>query len=155
MPISTEIRDELETMRERLFELLVSLQPHEEANRDPDQDRLRKSLWRAVQALDPLLSEAQSVKGLDFTKDDPATRQLLYAFVVRSYFSANLLDDEGDIYVPQHTPEECGLRVFFQYGRWFVTWTKLEEDMDRPEALTQELLRFDRDINGDLVFTGV
>ena len=42
-----------------------------------------------------------------------------------------------------------------EYGRWFVTWLKLEEDMNRPEALTRELLHFERDLNGQLVFTQV
>jgi hypothetical protein len=154
MPLTDEIRDELEKMRGRLMELLISLEPRGEANRG--RDPFRTSLWQAVRSLDPLLSEARLPKDLDLTKDDSTTQQLLYAFVAREQFSARPLDDEGDIYVPQHTPEQCNVRVFFQYGRWFVTWTKLEEDMDRPEALTQELLRFERnDRTGRLVLTEV
>lgn len=157
MPISNEIRDELETIRQCLLEMLVPLQTPEGTNRDSasDQERLRWALWAAVRDLDPLLSEAQLPQDVDLTKDDPTVQQLLYALVVRDYFSVRLLADEGDIDVPQHTPEECGLQVFFQFGRWFVTWTKLEENMNRPEGLTRELLRFERDSSGQLVFTEV
>ena len=118
----------------------MPLQTPEGVSRDPtsDDERLRRILWAVTRELDTLLSEPQVPDDLDLTKDNPATQQTLYALVVRDYFSLHLLDDEGDIDIPRHTPEECGLRVFFEYGRWFVTWLKLEEDMSRPEALTRE-----------------
>jgi hypothetical protein len=155
--VTREIREELEAVRSRFLNLLASLQPPAGASREApsDQESLRRALWAAVQELDPLLAEAQVPQDLDLTKDDPATQRILYDFVVREYFSPHLLDDPGDIHVPEHTPEECELRVFFQLGRWFVSWMKLEENMNRPEALTRELLVFDRDKDNWFVFTEV
>jgi hypothetical protein len=65
------------------------------------------------------------------------------------------LEDPGFIHVPAHTPEECQLRVFQEYGRWFVTWIKLEEDMSRPEVLTRELLVLATDQDGRVHVTEV
>lgn len=156
-PFSKETRDELETMRRRLLEMLVPLQTPESDGQDPagEQEPLRRALWRAARELDSLLSEPLLFADLDLTKADPAVQEYLYELVVQEHFSLHLLVDEGDVYVPLYTPEECGLEVFFQYGRWFVTWMKLEEDMDRPEALRREFLRFERDTNGQLVFNQV
>jgi hypothetical protein len=155
--VTTEIRDELEAVRRRFLEMLAPLQTPEGASRDAStgQERLRRALWAAVKELDPLLTEAQIPPDVDLTRDDPGTQKVLHDFVVREYFSPHLLDDPGDIHVPGYTPEECELRVFFQYGRWFVTWMKLEENMNRPESLTRELLVFERDQNGRFVFTEV
>lgn len=155
--MTCEIREELEAVRRRFLKLLAPLQTPEGASRDvaSDQERLRRALWVAVKELDPLLAEAQIPPDLDLTKDDPATQRILYEFVVREYFSPHLLDDPGDIDIPAYTPEECELRVFFQLGRWFVSWMKLEEDMNRPEALTRELLVFERGTDNRFVFTEV
>lgn len=157
MPLSKEIRSELSDMLGRFLEMLVPLQTAEDVQRDPgsEEELLRRALWRAAQELDNLLNEGKLPENLDLTTEDPATQQLLHEVVVRDHFSVKLLDDEGDVDVPLHTPEECGLRVFFQYGRWFVTWMKLEESMNRPEALTRELLRIDRSPEGQLVFAEV
>ena len=157
MTLDNPLREELESRRQRFLELLAPLQTPEGVTRDPasDHERLRRSLWTVVRELDTMLGDFQVPDDLDLTRDDPETEQTLYALVVRDYFSLHLLDDEGDVHIPLYTPEECGLRVFFEYGRWFVTWLKLEEDMSRPEALTRELLHFERDLNGQLVFTQV
>ena len=155
--MTREIREELEAVRRRFLKLLEPLQTREDASRDAstDQERLRRALWTAVRGLDPLLTEAQVPPDLDLSKDDPATQRILYDFVVREYFTPHLLDDPGDIHVPGYTSEECELRVFFQLGRWFVSWVKLEEDMNRPEALTRELLVFERGKDNRFVFTEV
>jgi hypothetical protein len=155
--VTREIREELEAVRRRFLEMLAPLQTPEGASRDAStkEECLRRALWAAVKELDPLLTEAQVPTDLDLTKDDPATQKILHGFVVREYFSPHLLDDPGDIHVPDHTPEECELEVFFQLGRWFVTWMKLEEDMDRPEALARELLVFERGKDNRFVFTEV
>jgi len=157
MPPSKEILDELSDMRWRFLEMLAPLQTRGNAERDPEseEERLRRTLWRAARELDNLFDEGKLPEDLDLTTDDPGTRQLLHEVVVRDHFSVKLLDDEGDIDVPPHTPEESELQVFFQYGRWFVTWLKLEESMNRPEALTRELLRIERSAGGQLVFTEV
>ena len=155
--MTSEIREELEAVRRRFLELLVPLQTSEGASRaaSSEEERLRRALWAAVKELDPLLAEAQVPPDLDLTKADPATQRILHDFVVREYFSPHLLDDPGDVHVPRHTPEECELEVFFQLGRWFVTWMKLEEDMNRPEAQSRELLVFEKDKDNRFVFTEV
>jgi hypothetical protein len=120
MPRPKEIRNELSGIRRRFLEMLVPLQTREDVQRDPEseEDRLRRALWKAAQELDHLLNEGKLPEDLDLTTNDPSTQRLLYASVVRDHFSVKLLDDEGDVDVPRHTPEECGLQVFFQYGRY-------------------------------------
>ena len=156
MPIPDDIREELETVRQRFLELLVPLQTAEGEGGDTpsDAERLRLGLWTAVKAIDPLLAEAQAPPDLDLTWDDADTQQILREVVVREYFSLHLLDDPGDVHVPAHTPEACDLRVSFLYGRWFVTWLKLE-GAPRTEREVRVLLVFEKDQDGRLVFTEV
>ena len=157
MPIPDDIRDELEAVRQRFLRLLVPLQPPEGEGGDTPAgpERLRLALWTAVQALDPLLEEAHLPPDLDLTSDDPDVRQAIRDFVVREYFSLHLLEDPGDIHVPAHTPESCDLRVSFLYGRWFVTWLKLEERETRAERSAWVLLFFEKDQEGRLVLIEV
>jgi len=75
--------------------------------------------------------------------------------VVWEYFTPRALEDAGDFFVPDYTPEECGFRVFFEHGRWFVTWLKLEEDSSKPEAMRRELLVFEKEENGNLFLSEV
>jgi hypothetical protein len=156
MPIPDDIRDELETVRQRFLRLLVPLQtPEFEGGDTPaDPERLRLALWTAVKALDPLLADAQVPPDVDLTSDDPDVQQILRSFVVREYFSLHLLDDPGDVHVPTHTPESCDLRVAFLYGRWFVTWLKLQGE-PRTEREARVVLVFEKDQNGRFVFTEV
>jgi hypothetical protein len=150
-----EIREELESLHRHLLEMLVPLQNRRvvRTGSRTEDDRLRLALWNAARALDPLISEAPA--GLDLTRNDPATGEALHAFAVRRYFSLRLLDDPGYIYIPKHTPEECELRVFREYGRWWLTWLKLEGDMNRPEAMTRELLLIETTDDGRFHVTAV
>ena len=163
MPIPDDIRDELETVRQRFLRLLVPLQPPEGegghgghgGDTPAGPERLRLALWTAVQALDPLLEEAHLPPDLDLTSDDPEIRRALRDYVVREYFSLHLLEDPGDVHVPAYTPESCDLRVYFQHGRWFVTWLKLEERETRAEKSAWVLLFFEKDQEGRLVLIEV
>jgi hypothetical protein len=47
------------------------------------------------------------------------------------------------------------LRVYFEHGRWFVTWLNLEEDTARPEAERRELLVFEKSESGELLLREV
>ncbi|HEX5719408.1 MAG TPA: hypothetical protein VF179_24825 [Thermoanaerobaculia bacterium] len=162
MPLPEETAAELEGMRTRLLEMLAPLQregpsPEGKAEGSPDLDEqvLRQSLWSAVRALDPLLRDEHAPVGLDLDRNDEATRQILYDFVAWEYFTPHALEDTGDIHMPRYTPEEGGLRVFFEYGRWFVTWLKLEKESSQPEAQRRELLVFEKDQDGHLFLSEV
>jgi hypothetical protein len=154
MPLPEKTAAELEGMRTRLLEMLVPLQRAEDSQ-DLDEQVMRQSLWSAVRGLESLLREEHTPVDLDLNQNDEATRQILYDFVVWDYFTPHALDDSGDITVPRYTPEEGGLRVYFEHGRWFVTWLKLEKDSSQPEAKRRELLVFDKDENGHLFLSEV
>jgi hypothetical protein len=163
MPLSKETAAELERMRLRLLEMLAPLQPEgpsreikaEGGSPDLDEEVLRQSLWTAVHALDQLLRDEHAPDDLDLDQNDEATKQILYDFVAWEYFTPHALEDSGDITVPRYTPEDSGLRVFFEYGRWFVTWLKLEQDSSQPEGERRELLVFEKDENGHLFLSEV
>lgn len=154
MPLPKETAAELEAMRIRLLEMLVPLQ-RDEASQDLDEQVLRQSLWSAVHELEPMLRDELAPVDLDLNQNEEAKRQILYDFVVWDYFTPHALEDSGEITVPCHTPEECGLRVYFEHGRWMVTWLRLELDSSQPEAERRELLVFDKDENGHLFLAEV
>lgn len=70
-------------------------------------------------------------------------KQLLYEYIAQSYFREGPPEDERDPRHWQHTPEECGLTVFFRHGRWHARWTWPKEG--------EELVRFELDRNGRLI----
>ena len=154
MPLPKETAAELEAMRMRLLEMLAPLQ-RDEDSQDVDEQALRYSLWSAVHALEPVLREELEPVDLDLNQNDETTRQSLYDFVVWNYFTPHALEDSGEISVPCHTPEESGLRLYFEHGRWWVTWLDLEKDSRQPEAERRELLVFDKDENGHLFLAEV
>ena len=79
---------------------------------------------------------------LDLSTFSEATRQALYDLAVRDNFKpCEPQADPDDVWVPPYTAEEAGLEVYFQHGRWFVTWQKLEVPAGAPEAERRELLR--------------
>ncbi|HWN43411.1 MAG TPA: hypothetical protein VNW71_14380 [Thermoanaerobaculia bacterium] len=162
MPLPEETAAELEGMRTRLLEMLAPLQREgpspeskDEGSPDLEEQALRHSLWSAVHALDVMLRDEHLPVDLDLDHNGEATRQILYDFVAWEYFTPHTLEDSGDITVPRYTPEESGLRVFFEYGRWFVTWLMLEKDSSQPEAQRRELLVFEKDKDGHLFLSEV
>jgi hypothetical protein len=84
---------------------------------------------------------------LDLTLFSEATRQTLYHLVVQEYFTAQEID--GEEWEPPYSPEQAGLEVVFLYGRWLVTWWKLEEPADAPEQDRRELLLIEPAAEGD------
>ncbi len=78
---------------------------------------------------------------------------------MRDNFTARPHDPRAvqpEVWVPPYTPEEAGLEIFYQHGRWFATWLKLEEPEDAPETQRRELLRLDLDRMPEyLVYTEV
>jgi hypothetical protein len=78
--------------------------------------------------------------GLDLRSDSEETRQALYDLVVRDNFIPWPDRDPDDQWIPPYTPEQARLKIFFDHGRWFATWLKLEEPADLPDAKRRELL---------------
>jgi hypothetical protein len=147
-----EIQVELEQLRASCINMLVRSQ----RNSPPTVERLRQHLWSATRELDSLLDSLHIPHSLDFEKgDDPATAKTLYDFVVWRYFTPHPTDDPGDIETPSFTPEEGELDVFYRFGRWFVTWIKLDEDMSRSEKGIRELLVITKEKDGSIVFNEV
>ena len=154
MPLPEDTAAELEAMRTRLLEMLAPLQRSGDSQ-DLDVLAFRQALWSAVRGLESLLRETHEPVDLDLHRNDEAIRGILYDHVVWGYFTPRALDDPGDMTVPRYTPEECELRVYFEHGRWFVTWLQLEKDRSQPEAERVELLLFEKDKDGHLVLTEV
>jgi hypothetical protein len=153
-----QLRGELAETRQRLFERLVPLAVSDLPPTDQsEQAHLRRTLWSCVRELDSLLDEpaAEAEAAVDLTSGDEATQRILYARVLKDYFLPLLLDDAGCVSIPPYTPEQAGLRVYFEHGRWFVTWMKLEEDKARPESERRELLVFEKNESGALLLREV
>lgn len=76
----------------------------------------------------------------NLNSDTEATRRTLYDLVVQMQFSP--VEDTGpdDYSGPTYTPDECGLKVFYVFSRWFATWTDLDEP-NLPPDRQQELVR--------------
>jgi hypothetical protein len=84
---------------------------------------------------------------LDLAHYSEATRRALYDLAVAEYFTARR-EDDGEVLAPLYTPEQAGLEVLFLYGRWLVTWWKLEEPTEAPEGERRELLLVEPDPRG-------
>ena len=156
-----EIVEELVSIRNGLIERIVALPApaleSAEAAGPPDDpyEGLRFGLWGAARELDELLDAAFASFVGDLTTAAPDTRQRLFAFVVERAFKPHALDDQGDVFVPRFTPEECKLEIVWQYGRWLATWLKLEEDMSRSEHDHRELVCFEWDVRNVLVLVEI
>jgi hypothetical protein len=150
----SEALNDLAAVRQKLFTTLVSLGTEDLLGAEANgfEGNLRRALWHCVRELDPLLPAAPDV---DLTLGDATTQQVLYGYVLREYLSPHLLEDPGDVFIPDYDADQAHLRVFFEHGRWFVTWIKLEEPADRPEALRRELLVFEKGDDGALRFREV
>jgi hypothetical protein len=83
----------------------------------------------------------------NLNSDTEHVRRELYDLVVRMQFSPVEDDVEAgpeDYTGPTYTPDECGLKVFYVFARWFATWTNLGEPHLPPDRL-QELVRIEAD----------
>jgi hypothetical protein len=80
----------------------------------------------------------------NLNSDTEAVRRELYDLVVRMQFSPVENTGPDDYIGPTYTPDECGLKVFYVFARWFATWTNLDEPNLPPDRL-QELVRIEAD----------
>lgn len=126
-----DAKQEMEEFRDKLLGVLIDSEnagPGDDGADDP----LRRDVWQSVQALDDLLRSTRKATGgfeplPDLTRNDEETRQRLYSLVVKERFSPYLLSDPGEIFLPARGPEEAGLEVYFQHGRWWATWLEGEK----------------------------
>jgi hypothetical protein len=75
---------------------------------------------------------AETPSELDLTRFSESLRRRLYDRIVEIQFAG-----QGDT----HTPDDSGLQVVFFAGRWFATWTDLEEPLWRPVPLRMRVVR--------------
>ena len=75
---------------------------------------------------------AETGPELDLTRFSESTRRALYDRIVQIQ-----LGGAGDA----HRADDSGLQVVFFAGRWFATWTDLEEPLWRPVALRMRIVR--------------
>lgn len=89
----------------------------------------------------PVARGGRMPPGLDLGTESEETRKALYDIVVQDNFGPPAADEPAESqWRPPYTPEAAGLRMFFEHGRWFATWLKLEEPAELPEAERRELL---------------
>jgi hypothetical protein len=70
--------------------------------------------------------------GLDLTHFSEGTRRTLYERISKIQFAR---EREAP------TPDDSGLQVVYFAGRWFATWTDLEEPLWRPAPLRMRIVR--------------
>jgi hypothetical protein len=75
---------------------------------------------------------AETPSGLDLTRFSESTRRTLYDWIAGVQFT-----DGKDA----HAPDDSGLQVVYFAGRWFATWTDLDEPLWRPTPLRMRILR--------------
>ncbi len=143
----------IRALHQQVLQQLAAFFARTEEGPVTDEDPARLVLWEAARGIESVIDGAP--QGLDLTIDHPATREALHEWVVRHHFALRVLDDPGDILISAHTPEECQLRVYFEYGRWFATWLKLEVDESQPEVRRRALILFETGRQGELVETAV
>jgi hypothetical protein len=79
--------------------------------------------------------------GLDLEVYSEATRRALYDVVVAVHFRPSADSSPAD-WVPDYSPDQAGLTVFFLHGRWLASWSRLEEAAsDLPPSRRHALVR--------------
>jgi hypothetical protein len=76
---------------------------------------------------------------------------ILYEYISQSYFREGPPEDENDPREWRYSPEQCGLCVFFLYGRWFAKWRWPEEIKGIAPQSRTEVVRLDLGRNGELM----
>jgi hypothetical protein len=90
--------------------------------------------------------DAPTPKLIDLSTYTEATRRAVYDAVVAIFFSptpeeiAAFQADPENHPAITYSPDEAGLKIYHELGRWIVTWTRLEFSADIPEEFRRELL---------------
>jgi hypothetical protein len=75
---------------------------------------------------------AETPSGLDLTRFSESTRRTLYEWIAGLEFAK---------WKEAPAPDDSGLQVVYFAGRWFATWTDLEEPIWQPTSLRVRILR--------------
>jgi hypothetical protein len=95
----------------------------------------------------PDLSRSLPLPPLDLTAYTEATRRELYDRLVMIQFTAPdpaTVEHPEDVWVPEQTPDQAGLTIFYLFGRWFAFWRDVPEP-GLPEWRMTELVRLEAD----------
>jgi hypothetical protein len=88
----------------------------------------------------PSLPDGTPPPAPNLNSDTEQTRRTLYDLVVLMQVSPVEDAEPGEWSGPTYTPDESGLKIFHVFGRWFATWTDMDEPSLPPER-QQELVR--------------
>jgi hypothetical protein len=84
---------------------------------------------------------------IDLSTYTEPTRRAVYDAVVAIFFSstpeeitAAQAEADPETHTVTYSPDEAGLKVYHELGRWIVTWMRLEVSADIPEEFRRELL---------------
>jgi hypothetical protein len=114
----------LSTEVERFWETYSADRPGEAA--------ARREHWNRVLELDEQVRRELHGR-VDLSRVDEETEARLYACLVLQYFTPRPLSQPGVVLSPPlYSPQQAGLRVFFERGSWHAGWTRLEEPLFQP-----------------------
>lgn len=83
-------------------------------------------------------------RALDLALYTEATRQAIYDLVVEEYFTPRKV--RGVTWDPLYDLVQAQPQVHFLFGRWLVTWWRLDRIETMPERAQRELLLVETDL---------
>lgn len=101
-------------------------------NDRPGEAAARREHWNQILELDEQVRKELHGR-VNLSRVDKETEAQLYACVVLEYFTPRPLSQPGTVLSPPlYSPQQAGLRVFFERGSWHAGWTRLEVPLFQP-----------------------
>lgn len=98
----------------------------------PGEAATRREHWSQILKLEVEIRKELHGR-VDLSRVDREMEAQLYACVVLEYFNPRPLAEPGVVVSPPlYSPQQAGLRVFFERGSWHAAWTRLEEPLFQP-----------------------
>ena len=118
----------------------------------PEEATARREHWNQVLTL--AAEVRRNLHGrVDLSRVEKATEAQLYACVVLEYFTPRPLAEPGAVVSPPlYSPQQAGLRIFFEKGSWHAAWTRLEEPLFQPVEVRWQWITIERAEPGFLRF---
>ncbi len=118
----------------------------------PGESAARREHWNRI--LEMGAEVRKELQGrVDLSRVDKETEEQLYACVVLEHFTPRPLAEPGAVLSPPlYSPQQAGLRVFFESGSWHAAWTRLEEPLFQPAEQRWTWLRIEEAEPGLLRF---